>query len=162
MTEELTREYLLTKLAYDRSTGFFTWRETKGRARAGMRAGNTNWNGYRRIKVSGRFYAEHRLVWLVEHGEFPTQEIDHRDRVRGNNQIDNLRLVSRKTNMQNTGTNTRNSSGFKGVGFSKATQKWRAFIGHNGKIKALGYFPTPELAHEAYLEARKKFFEINS
>jgi hypothetical protein len=127
-----------------------------------MRAGNTNWNGYRRIKVSGRFYAEHRLVWLVEHGEFPTQEIDHRDRVRGNNQIDNLRLVSRKTNMENTGTNTRNTSGFKGVGFSKAMQKWRAFIGHNGKIKALGYFPTPELAHAAYLEARKKFFEINS
>jgi hypothetical protein len=162
MSTTLTREYLLTRLDYDRATGFFTWRETKGRARAGARAGNTNWDGYRRIKVNGHFYAEHRLVWLVEHGEFPTQEIDHVNRMRGNNQIDNLRLVTRKANMENTGRHGRNTSGFKGVGFSKAAQKWRAFIGHNGKVKALGYFLTPELASAAYQEARKKYFEINS
>ena len=29
-------------------------------------------------------------------------------------------------------------------------QKWHAQIGVNGKVKHLGYFPTPELAHEAY------------
>lgn len=162
MKPAITREQLLAKLAYDPATGFFTWRETKGRARAGARAGSTNWDGYRRIKVNGHLYAEHRLVWLAEHGEFPTQEIDHIDRVRGNNQIANLRLVNRKTNMENTGRHGRNTSGFKGVGFSKATQKWRAFIGHNGKVKALGYFPTPEAASAAYQEARKKYFQINS
>ena len=162
MNTALTREQLLTLLAYDRNTGFFTWIESRGRARAGTRAGNTNRQGYRRIKVNGHFYAEHRLVWLVEHGAFPTQELDHIDRVRSNNQIDNLRLVSRKANMENTGRHGRNTSGFKGVGFSKASQKWRAFIGHNGKVKALGYFPTPELAHAAYQEARQKYFQINS
>ncbi len=162
MNTALTRECLLTLLAYDRDTGCFTWRKSRGRVSAGMRAGNTNKQGYRRIKVNGHFYAEHRLVWFVEHGEFPTQELDHIDRVRSNNQINNLRLVSRKTNMENTGRHGRNTSGFKGVSFSKAAQKWRAFIGHNGKVKALGYFPTPELAHGAYQKARQKYFEINS
>ena len=155
----ITREQVLTFLDYDRERGFFSWRISRGRAKAGALAGNTDHQGYRRIKINGVFYTVHRLVWLVEHGVFPEQELDHIDRVRDNNQINNLRQVSRKVNMENTGMHGKNTSGYKGVSFSKQSQKWRAHIGHNGKVRALGYFPTPELAHQAYLAARKSFFE---
>ena len=155
----ISREYVLTLLAYDADTGVFTWRNSKGRAKAGVRAGNTCRQGYRRIKLDGRFYAEHRLAWLVEHGEMPSGEVDHKDRVRDNNRISNLRVVSRKVNMENTGRHGRNTSGFKGVSFCKASKKWRAFICHKRRVISLGYFSTPETAHAAYVTAREKFFQ---
>jgi len=158
-TSNISREYVLTLLAYDTATGVFTWRNSRGRAKAGMRAGNTCSQGYRRIKIDGRFYAEHRLVWLVEHGNLPTGEVDHKDRVRDNNRISNLRVVSRKLNMENTGRHGRNTSGFKGVSFCKVSQKWRAFICHKRRVMSLGYFLTPEDAHAAYVTAREKFFQ---
>lgn len=47
----------------------------------------------------------------------------------------------------------RNKTGFKGVQYNAETKKWRAKIMRGGKGIYLGFFTTPELAHEAYLKA---------
>ena len=48
------------------------------------------------------------------------------------------------------------SSAFRGVHWAKASNKWRAQIGHKGKMKYLGTFDDEEAAARAHDEARKK------
>ena len=59
--------------------------------------------GYAKVTVTiGNCYAYHRIVWAVVHGEDPGDyQVDHIDNNRGNNAIDNLRLVSQSDNNRN-------------------------------------------------------------
>lgn len=53
-----------------------------------------------------------------------------------------------------------NTSGYKGVTWSKQKRKWRAYINIAGKQKHLGFYDDIEEAHQARLEAEDKY--INS
>ena len=58
----------------------------------------------------------HRVIWELFNGEIPeNMEIDHIDGNPLNNKINNLRIVSRKTNSRNSRMNSRNTSGIAGV-----------------------------------------------
>lgn len=75
--------------------------------------------------------------------------VDHIDNNKLNNRLDNLQLVS---NRENSTKDRKNSTGFLGV--SKSRNRFKSKIEINGKSKHLGVFPTAELAHSAYLNAR--------
>jgi hypothetical protein len=49
-----------------------------------------------------------------------------------------------------------NRSGYKGATFNKKSGKWQGRIKANGKLYGLGYFQTPQEAHEAYKTAAIK------
>ena len=87
-------------LAYDPSSGHFTWRVRRGRAAAGKQAGYPQSRGYIQIGVRGSLYLAHRLAWLYMTGEWPVAEIDHRDGVINNNKWENLRPATRPENQQ--------------------------------------------------------------
>ena len=147
-------------LAYDKNTGVFTWNEKPKQWRKGKSniAGSLNTNGYLRIKVDGARYGAHRLAWFYVYGEWPKNDIDHIDGCRTNNAISNLRNVSRTVNMQNIRTAySTNNVGVLGV--SKKCNKWKAQIRLEGKNKHLGWFDAPELAHQAYLNAKRVHHE---
>jgi hypothetical protein len=93
--------YLKRILSYDPITGEFAWKEDRCHVVKGQRAGTTDSKGYRRIGIDGRKYAGHRLAWLYYYGIWPTFEIDHRDHIRTNNAINNLRDVSTSENLRN-------------------------------------------------------------
>lgn len=58
----------------------------------------------------------HRIIWELTYGECdPKLFIDHINGVRSDNSLDNLRLVTRKTNSRNQKMNVRNTSGKTGV-----------------------------------------------
>ena len=59
--------------------------------------------GYAQVCVYTKTpYAYHRIVWAVVHGEDPgNYQVDHIDNNRGNNAIDNLRLVNQSDNNRN-------------------------------------------------------------
>jgi hypothetical protein len=151
----MTQDELKSILHYDPLTGLFTWLVSNGpRSKNGTRAGfYHNQSGYRRIKLNGKEYQEHRLVWLYVHGFMPPDMVDHRDRNRSNNRLDNLRLASRIENSQNVGKSKNNTSGFLGVSWKKSNRKWVAQIMYNGKKTHLGLFDTAEEAHDAYQKA---------
>lgn len=50
----------------------------------------------------------------------------------------------------------RNRTGLKGIQYSVESRKWRAKIIRNGVLRYLGYFDTPEAAHEAYCQAARE------
>lgn len=151
---ELTQKRLKELLRYDANTGEFTNRIARGGLKAGAVAGYAHRDGYVRISVDGRDYKAHRLAWIYVYGAPPLADIDHRDGNRGNNAIDNLRDVPRAVNTQNRRSARKDSAcGYLGVGISG--QKWRASIQLDGHKRYLGTFPSPELAHAAYLAAKR-------
>jgi hypothetical protein len=75
------------------------------------------------------------------------------DHINGNgldNRKSNLRICTSMQNQYNTGPNSRNTSGYKGVYWSKSNNKWQARIKINKKKVYLGNFKTLEDAYTAY------------
>jgi hypothetical protein len=146
----MTKDDLLSILQYDRDTGTFTRIRPHGAYRAGSIAGAINAKGYRQISVRGVLYYAHRLVWLAEHGGLPDGLIDHINRNRSDNRIQNLRVVSAKENMENTGMYASNASGYKGVHWDRQYGKWVAIVNHNRKRVFAGRYDNVYDAHQAY------------
>lgn len=155
----LTQVRLKELLSYNPETGVFTWlaypnAQYRSSARIGHPAGSITTRGYRCIGVAGRIYAEHRLAWLYMTGEWPKDQIDHRNGVKTDNHWANLRKATHSQNAMNKTTYKSNTSGHKGV--SRFRDKWAANVSVQGHQKFLGYFTTVEGAAAAVAEARTK------
>ena len=120
-------------LNYNSDTGLFV------RCATGELAGHHNKDGYVYVRVLGKRYLAHRLAWFYVHGQWPV-EIDHKDTIKSNNWISNLRPSTRSQNMSNIGLPKHNSSGIKGVCRDKTNEKWLASIQVGKKFKNLGRF----------------------
>lgn len=153
----LSASRLRQLLTYDPVTGVFTWRVRAGSRRAaGDRAGFSRDDGYRLIGIDGSIYLEHRLAWLHETGEWPENDVDHRDRDPSNNRWRNLRAATHSQNHFNRAKPVNNTSGFKGVVWHKKDRVWQAQIKREGRNHYLGRFASPEAAHQAYVAASKR------
>ena len=95
-------------------------------------------------------------------GVWPTNEIDHVNRVRDDNRLTNLREATDAEQSWNRNKPAHNTSGFVGVSWHKGAKKWGAYIGSGGSGLYLGYFPTSELASAAYLEAKARLHKFRS
>ena len=140
----ITRTRLTELLSYCSETGCFTWiaKTTKfSKVQIGDVAGTTSHHkGYVYIKIDGKQYAAHRLAWLYVYGELPKDQIDHINRNRSDNRIQNLRHANNAQNAINRKIRSDNKSGYRGVCFDKQKNKWRSYISLNGKLKTIGYF----------------------
>ena len=151
----LTQARLKDILHYDAETGVFTWLvRPNNRIRIGDIAGRFNGRSTM-IRVDGVSYFAHRLAWLYMTGAWPINQIDHIDGNPLNNRIVNLRDVTQSVNMQNLRrAQSRNKSGVLGVSLDRG--RFRASIDIDGRTTYLGYFSSPELAHVAYLNAKRQ------
>lgn len=98
-------------------------------------AGSMDRNGYLTIRIDGRLYYNHRLVFMMFNGYFPEGIVDHKDKDRKNNKIENLREVSSTCNLRNSKQPCKNTSGVKGVYLcinKKGIARWHAKIGLKG------------------------------
>ena len=156
---DITLDQLRALLHYSPETGLFTWQvKTCRKVVPGAIAGYTKPEGYMTIRINKRGYRASRLAWLYVTGFWPTGDIDHIDGNPRNNAFNNLRDVTTAENIQNQRrAHTRNKTGgLLGVSKLKSSKRWRARICTNGISVLLGWFDTPEEAHLAYLEAKRK------
>ena len=150
---------LKKRLSYDPNTGNFIWLQRVSRSTyPGTIAGTPNSNGHIQIRISGKRFFAHRLAWGFVYGEWPKGVIDHINGIRNDNRIINLRDVTISENAQNQRTPRMGSkSGYLGVSFVQSRGKWQAGITANGKFKFLGHFDSPEIAHAAYIDAKRVY-----
>lgn len=151
-------EKLRAAFLYDPETGKFLRRKFPWGPEDGDLAGYTRPDGYVSIEIDHRPYQAHVLAWFYVHGSWPTQTLDHRNGVRADNRMANLREASQTQNNANAKLRSNNTSGAKGVTWDRWSSKWMAQIAVNGRRKNLGRFDTVEAAQAAYAEAARKLF----
>jgi hypothetical protein len=152
----ITQEYLKSILHYGPETGLFVWIKSKRVGWNGKIAGCTkthsNCTGlqYVEVRIDGRLYKAHRLVWLYVTGAMPVGLVDHWDGDGTNNRFGNLRNADAINNTHNSRKPSTNTSGYKGVYPHKKNGAWVAQISHKyrqyylataTKPKAIGTIP---------------------
>lgn len=158
-----TAERVRELLDYDQNTGTFVWKvqPSARRVDVGLIAGCTSLHrsqiSYRSIGVDGGQHLAHRLAVLWMTGEWPNDasDVDHIDGDGLNNAWANLRVVTKSINRWNTvAPPCHNTSGVRGVHWSKPNRKWAAQIQVHGRVRFLGYFTDIDEASAAYQAAR--------
>lgn len=104
---------------------------------------------------NGNYQFLHRLILSQTNINY----IDHINRDRTDNRLENLRSVSSTENGMNKGIRSDNTSGKVGVHWDKTRLKWCAMIGYNHKRINLGSFNNFEDAVKAREEAEKQYFK---
>lgn len=149
MRNELIRLY-----AYDPSKGKFINKFNRGKSKKGKSAGTYDKKGYLTIAVCKRSMFVHRLAWLYMYGYLPENILDHIDRNRANNRIENLREVTNSCNMKNQKISIRNKSGV--IGVKRSGRRWHAYITSNDVTHKLGIFDNIDDAVRARWEGERK------
>jgi len=134
---ELTQELL--KDLFNYSDGALYWIRSPARpTRAGTRAGRIS-HGYESISIDYKKRLSHRLIFLYHKGYLP-KYLDHINGITTDNRIENIRECTLSQNNFNSTISNANTSGVKGITWSKSCKKWQAQIKKNGKRIYLGVF----------------------
>jgi HNH endonuclease len=160
MTEQiLTQEKLKTLLQYDPDTGVLIWRTKPSRGvKAGRIAGTPTSEGYIALQINKQKMYAHRAIWLYVHGVWPSEEIDHINRIRNDNRLCNLRLANRLENSHNTRKHDKSLLGHKGVAWHNRNKKWQVQMRFCGKSYYVGQFLNLQDAIQARLQAETKLY----
>lgn len=81
--------------------------------------GSLDKDGYLIIKIKGKQYKAHRIIYAIFNGKLPGKEIDHINRIRTDNRIENLREVDRIENINNTTKKVNKDTGVVGIYIDK-------------------------------------------
>lgn len=118
-----------------------------------MAAGSLDYKGYLIINLGRRSLKSHRIVWAMATGSWPTHDLDHRNGVKTDNRLSNLRPATVQANNMNVGRKG-GVSGVKGVFLAKG--KWRVLIQADKKLLHFGYFENQEEAVKVARSARER------
>lgn len=156
---DLTAQRLRELVSYDLETGKFKFIVSRGSRRSGQETGCVRDNRVM-IGIDGFIYEANRLAWLWVKGVWPLGLIDHIDGNPSNNSLKNLREASYEINAQNQrSAKINNKVGLLGVSQVGKANKWQATITIHKKKRYIGVFETPELAHYAYLKAKRELHD---
>ncbi len=150
--------WLRENLRYDPSTGYLWW-ILPGCKRSLTRPVGHLGQGYVEFRLGGTQFKAHRVIWALVTGEWPREQIDHKNMNRSDNRWCNLREATFAQNRQNRRCYRNSSCGLKGVTWHKGEKKWRAQIQVNKKRRIIGRYDTPEKAYRAYVREANRLFK---
>lgn len=143
-------------IKYDAESGVFTWldRPPYSSVRVGDVAGYRS-NANIVVKLRGRLLYAHVVAWWFVTGEWPKNEVDHKNVDGFDNRFENLRRATRTQNACNRRASSKTGAGLKGA-FTQ-DGRWLGQIVVGGRQIYLGRFDTEEAAHAAYTAASRKY-----
>jgi hypothetical protein len=147
------------KQLFDYRDGKLYWKEDRGANKVkGIHAGTVDAKGYRVVQINKKMYKEHRLIFLYFNGTLP-KILDHINRNKEDNRIENLRAVSDALNAQNRNAHKNNAVGHKNISYHKKRKCYYVRIMVNYTEKFIGTFKTLEEAIKAAENTRKQHHE---
>ena len=128
--------------------GKLFWKTINSGRRIDVEAGWLDKLGYRYIGLGRKTYRSYHLIYMMFYGYLP-KLIDHIDGNPLNNQVENLREASSLQNSWNQKKRCTNTSGVKGISWSKKNSRWVARCMINYKSHFVGSFESIDSAEEA-------------
>lgn len=147
----------LHKLFYYKDGNLYNKTQRTNRVKIDSIVGYKDSANYLITRINNKVYKIHRLIYKMfnKYWDMNTSlVIDHKDTNKQNNCIDNLRLITQKQNSTNINA--------RGYIYEKETNKYKAYIGVDGKLLNLGRFNTEEEAKDTYLKAKEKYHKIDN
>lgn len=177
----MSKEELLRSFEYDAESGLLYWK-SRPEEDFQLRKEWKRWNSVRvgkvagsrlktsrgsdskiQVRYAGKTRGAHRIIWIIVHGSIPDDVfIDHINGDPFDNRLCNLRLSGHNTNQYNRRAPVVNTSGFKGVTWSKALSKWKATIRAGAKYYHLGYYDTKAEAALAVAKGSIRYHGLHS
>jgi len=151
----LTKEFVTSLFEY--KDGNLFRKISQGSSKKGNLAGNTFNRGYRQVSIEKKSYLVHRVIFLMHYGYMP-EFVDHIDKDKTNDKIENLRASTKSQNSMNCYLRKDSTSGVRGVTWDKSRNAWLAQIQINNTHKFIGRFKLLNEAKEAYESNAKKYF----
>jgi hypothetical protein len=99
-----TRADFAEWITYEPGTGLFYFIKPGQGRRLARPVGTKHSDGYVSIRLAGKHYLAHRVAWLMYYGAWPEGIIDHINRDKSDNRINNLRDVDGTINVLNQAT----------------------------------------------------------
>ena len=151
--EALTQQRLHELFDYDE--GFLVFKVLRrSQIKVGDKAGHISKCGYINVRVDGRMYRSHRLIFLWHHGYLP-DFVDHIDCDKRNNKIENLRSCTKSENSMNRARGY-SKTGHRNVYLHNG--KFQVHMSREGTLHYIGTFVDLNIAAIAAESARKTLF----
>jgi hypothetical protein len=153
VTKELLNEY------FEYSNGKLFWKKMlpKSDNLIGKEAGRIAKDGYRILWFMGKNRLTHRMIYLMHNGVLP-KFLDHINRDRLDNRIENLREATSRQNAFNRTKPQTNTSGHKNITWNKANKKWQVHLMIERKTKYFGTYFDINVAKFVAETMRYKYF----
>lgn len=142
------------------ATGELIWKIFKinSNTKIGDRVGSIQKStGYRRVMIDGKEYYTHALIVLYVTGKLPKYRVGHKNGDRGDDSLHNLYNLTKSGIGKSKSKNSKNTSGYTGVSWDKATSKWRASITCKGEREYIGSYVDKSDAIDARKTVEKKY-----
>ena len=144
-------------LYYEEGKLFWKNRSSSYKYLNGKQAGHFNKDGYNVVSVKCRYIYAHRIVFFMHYRYWP-EEVDHKNRDRSDNRIENLRPCTISQNRRNSGLRTDATPYGKNIGWNRLLSKYFVRLFKDGKYIYCGSFQDLELAQLVASEAREKYY----
>lgn len=143
---------------YNPETGEFIWRRSPANnVPQGSVAGFLSADGYYNIRFNKSIYKAHRIAWYLIYNTDPVVEIDHKNEIKNDNRLVNLRLATSSENQYNRSIRSNNTSGIKGVSWHERAGKWQVQIRKDSKVVFTGHYHSLEQAEKIAIAKRLEF-----
>lgn len=124
---ELFLDRNLLESLFEYNDGVLVRKIRQGKQKAGEVAGYVNTHGYHVIMINRKYYKRSRLVFMMFNNRHPII-IDHINRIRTDDRIENLRESDPSLNSANMGIKTGGKSKYKGVTIT-TSKTYQACVG---------------------------------
>lgn len=121
-------------------------KKRRGKWQVGSQAGQLQHERWV-ISIDGQRYYQSVLIWIYHYGTFSFGEVDHKDRNKSNDTIENLCLLTPSENSRNRPSSDR----LLPPGVYQSGKRFKAYY----RKKFVGSFPTAEEAQNAYLAKQR-------